>query len=52
MTHCQPGGRTVAYDDLSYTQNASDRSVRLPLRVGMAEEDAVRVVGAVGGALN
>jgi dTDP-4-amino-4,6-dideoxygalactose transaminase len=51
--HSSPAGRKYgrAHGDLSYTQNASDRLVRLPLWVGMGGEDVMRVVGTVREAL-
>jgi dTDP-4-amino-4,6-dideoxygalactose transaminase len=47
--HSSPAGRRYgqASGDLSHTKNASDCLVRLPLWVGMAEEDVMRVIDAV-----
>ena len=52
--HSSLAGRKYgrAHGDLSYTRKVSDGLVRLPLWVGMAEEDVMRVVSAVREALN
>jgi dTDP-4-amino-4,6-dideoxygalactose transaminase len=51
--HSSPAGRKYgqAHGDLSQTQKAGDCLVRLPLWVGMAEEDVMQVVSAVREAL-
>lgn len=47
--HSSPAGRKFGriHEDLPHTQEASDRLVRLPLWVGMAEGDVSRVVEEV-----
>lgn len=52
--HSSPAGRKYgrASDDLSFTQDISDRLVRLPLWIGMSDEEINRVVEAVYAALD
>jgi dTDP-4-amino-4,6-dideoxygalactose transaminase len=47
--HTSPAGRRLgrATGDLRVTDDASDRILRLPLWVGLTEEDVERIAGAV-----